>query len=242
MWCLSLVTDFIRNTVARRICGDIVWSDSPGDAMRKWRDIYRVSQAEVSRIMNIAPSVISDYEKGRRIPGARFVRRFVEALLKVDSERGWSITLQMAKTMNLHLEAIVDVCEFVSPIDVRKFSDIVDGIILTSSTFNRKIYGYTVLDSLKAIETLSGAEFFQIMGLTSERALVFTKVTIGRSPMVAVRVSLIKPAAVVVHGPKTVDKLAIKLAEKERLPLILSRIPSEEELVEALKRICESLT
>ena len=237
-----MVSEFVRNSVARRICGDIVWSESPGDAMKKWRDIFGVSQSDVGKIMDISPSVISDYEKGRRVPGAKFVKRFVEALMKLDSERGWRVTMQIAKTMNIHLEAIVDVCEFTAPMDVEEFAELVMGEVLTRSTYGRKIYGYTILDSIKAIETLSGSEFFQIMGLTSERALVFTKVSKGRSPMVAVRVSLIKPAAVVVHGPRRVDRLAVMLAERERLPLILSRMPSENKLVDTLKSMCEGLT
>lgn len=235
-----MVSTFIKNSVARRICGDIVWSENPGDAMKKWRDIFGVSQSEVGRLMKVSPSVISDYEKGRRLPGAKFVKRFVEALMRLDGENGWNVTLQIAKTMNLHLEAIVDVCEFVEPMEIEDFVGVVEGEVLTTSTFNRRIYGYTILDSIKAIETLSGSEFFQIMGLTSERALVFTKVSKGRSPMVAVRVSLIKPAAVVVHGPRSVDELAVKLAEREKLPLILSRFKSEKRLIESLKRLCES--
>lgn len=234
-----MVSTFIKNSVARRVCGDIVWSENPGYAMKKWRDIFGASQSDVGKLMGVSPSVISDYEKGRRIPGAKFVKRFVESLMRLDGENGWKVTLQIAKSMNLHLEAIVDVCEFVEPVSIEYFTEVVEGEVLTSSTFNRRIYGYTILDSIRAIETLSGSEFFQIMGLTSERALVFTKVSMGRSPMVAVRVSLIKPAAVVVHGPRRVDELAIRLAEKEKLPLILSKCKGEKKLIEALKRLCE---
>lgn len=233
-----MVAEFIRDAIARRIAGDIVWSDNPGSAMKKWRDIFKVSQVEIGKYMGISPSVISDYEKGRRVPGSKFVKRFVEGLLRIDEERGWTVVRQLAKTMNLYLDAITDICEFSRPLDVIEFSKIIRGEVLTSSTFNRKIYGYTVLDSIKAIESLTGAEFFHIMGLTSERALVFTRVSKGRSPMVAVRVSLVKPATVVLHGPKVVDELAIKLAEQERLPLILSKFETVEELLNTLKSLC----
>ena len=75
--------------LARRIAGDIVMSDNPGLAMRKWREIFGVSRNEIARRMGIRPTVISDYERGRRVPGAKFIRRFVEALIEIDSERGW---------------------------------------------------------------------------------------------------------------------------------------------------------
>ena len=64
--------------------------------------------------------------------------------------------------------------------------------------------------------------FYQIYGRTSERALIFTGVSTGRSPMVAVRISSLKPALVVLHGLKEVDKLAVKIAEKENIPLLLT--------------------
>ncbi|MEM1651660.1 MAG: transcriptional regulator, partial [Sulfolobales archaeon] len=74
-----------------------------------------------------------------------------------------------------------------------------------------------------------------IMGLSSIRALIFTAVSTGRSPMVAVRVAPTKPAAVVIHQPKTVDTLAIRLADREMLPLVVSTHPSVDSLIEALR-------
>ncbi|OYT57386.1 MAG: transcriptional regulator, partial [Desulfurococcales archaeon ex4484_217_2] len=105
--------------------------------------------------------------------------------------------------------------------------------------YGKVIYGYTVLDSIKTILSLTGTEFYQLMGMTSERALVFTKVTAGRSPMVAVRTSPIKPAAVVLHGPRKVDELAIRLADIEKIPLILSLHKSVKDIIYSLRRACE---
>ena len=67
------------------------------------------------------------------------------------------------------------------------------------------------------------------------RALIFTKVSRGRSPMVAVRVHPIKPAAVVIHGTEKVNSLAVKLARIEQIPLAVSHMPSIEKLLHALK-------
>jgi len=76
------------------------------------------------------------------------------------------------------------------------------------------------------------------MGTTTERALVFTNVSTGRSPMVAIRVSPLKPAVVVIHGPrKKIDPLAIRLAERERIPLVLSLLNTVNDLVRSLRRL-----
>ncbi len=229
---------FLRDLVARRIAGDIVWSEEPGASMKKWREVFRVSQISVARYMGVAPSVVSDYEKGRRLPGSRFVRKFVESLLEIDERRGWMVVKELAKTLNLNIEAIIDMAEFEEGVRLDRLITALKGMVLTSDIPEKKIYGYTVLDSIAAIESMKGTEFHYLMGMTTERALVFTKVSTGRSPMVAVRVSSLKPAVIVVHGPrKRIDLLAIRLAEKERIPFIVSLHRSVEDIVSSLRSL-----
>ena len=49
------------------------------------------------------------------------------------------------------------------------------------------------------------------------------KVSTGRSPMVVIRVSPMKPTLVVLHGITEVDKLAVKIAQKEQIPLLVTK-------------------
>ncbi|MEM2805227.1 MAG: helix-turn-helix domain-containing protein, partial [Candidatus Bathyarchaeia archaeon] len=82
------VSPSVREVLARRIAGEIILSNKPGATMRKWRELFAISQTTLSDKMMLSPSVISDYESGRRkSPGTRFVRRFVWALLKIDEEK-----------------------------------------------------------------------------------------------------------------------------------------------------------
>jgi putative transcriptional regulator len=74
------VEDYAVHIIARRIAGDIVLSSEPGTALRKWREYFGASQQQVAKIMGVSSSVVSDYEKNRRIPGAKFIRRYVNAL------------------------------------------------------------------------------------------------------------------------------------------------------------------
>ena len=81
----------VQEVLARKIAGEIILSSGPGAAMRKWRELFAISQNRLSEKMILSPSVISDYESGRRrSPGTRFVRRFVWALLTIDREGGGS--------------------------------------------------------------------------------------------------------------------------------------------------------
>jgi putative transcriptional regulator len=109
-------------------------------------------------------------------------------------------------------------------------------MVVDRSLLDRKLFGYTVIDSYKAVLGLSAEDFRRLYGLTTERVLVFTGVTTGRSPMVAVKVIGITPGMVLLHGElKDVDPLAIKIAELLKVPLVVSRLPSVEALLEGLR-------
>jgi putative transcriptional regulator len=96
--------------------------------------------------------------------------------------------------------------------------------------------GYTVVDSKKTIETLSGFEYSQLFGATTERALIFTNIGNENSPMMLVRMSSLKPKVVVFHGVKP-DEYSIRLAEYDRIPLIYSALPTIEQLVKSLRKL-----
>lgn len=223
----------------KRIIGEIILSESPGSAMRRWREVFEITQLELAERLGISPSVISDYEGGRRrSPGAIFVKRFVKALLEIDEERGGRVIGRFSPSLKLHTEAILDLKEFSSPIALKELMDAVDGDLITCKhSLSKLILGYTVIDSIKAIISMSGSEFLQLIGSTSERALIFTNTTTGRSPMVAIRVTPLKPAAVVLHGVKNLDKLAVELANLEKIPLIISKKENLEDLIKSLHNL-----
>ena len=228
---------YVIELIARRVAGDIALSSDPGAALRKWREIFGVSQSEVAKAMGIAPSVLSDYEKGKRSPGVKFVKRFVEALIKIDEGRGHPVIKKLAGGILSFSQAIIDMREFTKPLSIDELVYLVNGMILNSIVTERPIYGYTIVDSLAAITTMSGYDFWYLMGLTSERAIVFTNVERGRSPMIAIRVAPIKPVVVILHGPRrSVDPLAIALADREHIPLILSLVSYVDEIVERFRR------
>ena len=215
---------------AAQIAGDVVISENPGDAMRKWRERIAVKQAILAREMGLSPSVLSDYESGRRAsPGVGFIKRYVQSLIKLDKNHHKLLAHEVGPRDR---SAILSIGEFHEPIKAGKLAELLDGQIITGSErLDTNIYGYTILDSIKTIYALSGFDFYKIYGATTERLLVFTKVGLGRSPMVAIRVVHLKPRMVILHGPKEVDQVGRDLAEKERIILALSG-RREEELVQ----------
>jgi putative transcriptional regulator len=100
----------------------------------------------------------------------------------------------------------------------------------------KEVLGYTVVDSQKAFETLSGLEFSQLFGSTTERVLVFTNIENGFSPMLSVRMSNLKPRVVVFQGVVP-DDYSMRLAEFDDIPLIYSQLPAAELLVKSLRKL-----
>ncbi len=230
--------DSVIKALADKISGDIVFSDTPGKTIKKWRQIFEISQKELAQRLGVSPSVISDYESDRRkSPGVNFIRRIIEAMLEIDKERGYKTVSKYRDILSgFKLDVIIDMREFDELIGVNELAKTIDGEMLTD--FDKFVSGYTIVDSIKAILSLNAYDFYRLYGFTTERALIFTKVSTGRSPMVAVRVANLKPAVVVLHGidAKDVDEIAIKLAEIERIPLIATQMPLED-MIKALRGI-----
>ncbi len=210
-------------------------SDEPGATIRKWREEFNVSQQELSRKMEISPSMISDYESGRRkYPRILTVRKIVDALVEIDLERGGRNVNRF--TFTAINESILDIKEFSRGVSIEEFAEMLRGDIVNSNyEEGRMLYGYTIIDSVKAILSMSAFEYIRIYGWTSERALIFTSVTYGRSPMVAIRANPLKPAMVAYVRPKSMDELAIKLADIERIPLVRTPL-TEKEIIEHMRK------
>lgn len=227
--------DLLEKTIA----GEITLSENPGAALKKWRQILDISQKDLAKSLKISPSVISDYESGRRkSPGVEFVRKYTQAIVAQDRRKKGGITEKIPATEKSG--AILDMREFIKPMTGRQFIKHVHGkVIACIDRLDEKIYGYTIIDSIKAILELSESEFTQIYGMNHQRAIIFTKVHMGRSPMIALKVTKPKPAVVIFHGvsPGELDKLAVKIAESERIPLVVSMSDDEEKLVAELKKI-----
>jgi len=233
--------DATKNKVGRWVAGDITISSEPGHALKRWREIFGMSQTALAENLGISPSVISDYEAGRRkSPGVATIKKIVDAFIGVDDKQGGRVTRAFAHMFGTQLppDIVLDIREFEEPISGKILCKAINGeVVVNGKLLNQKLFGYTVIDSARAVVELSAEEFTRLYGLTTERALVFTGVTTGRSPMVAVKVRGITPGVVILHGKvKKVDKLGAKIAESLRVPLVVSQVPSVKGLLERLRK------
>jgi putative transcriptional regulator len=207
--------------VKKAMAGEITLSANPGASMKKWREIFGITQTQLAEYLKISPSTISDYESNRRkSPGIMVIRRFVDSLLAIDAAQGAWVSKKLS-----HKEAtdVFEVNEFAEPVTAKRVIDAIEGKIITNKrkVAATSVLGYSIVDSLRAILELPVDEFPKIYGPTTNRAVVFTRVATGRSPMVAIRVTKLKPALVIYHGlDKVMDPVAKKISEVEKIPLV----------------------
>lgn len=211
----------MMTNIEEKIAGEITMADEPGERIRKWRLVFDVSQIELAEAMDIANSVISDYEKGRRKPGTAFVKDIVRSLVEIDEERGGDV---VKRFMPSEQEGIIDIGEFSKPADIMEMVDKTEGELMAEQQRDREIFGYTIIDSLKAIASMKSFDYLKIYGWSTERILFFTGIRYGRSPMVAIRASPLTPAAVGYVQPENVDDLTLKLADIEGVPLLKTEL------------------
>ncbi|MEM3883877.1 MAG: helix-turn-helix domain-containing protein [Methanothrix sp.] len=219
--------------LAEKIAGEVALSESPGSVMKKWRELFGVTQAELSGAIKISASTISDYESNRRLsPGVAIIKRFVGALFEIDESRGSTVKASLEKfagqQKNEELPYIIH--DFSMPITGSDFNRIIEGKVIANPNQldNIKLFGYTKLDSLRIILEMQPADYPKLFGSTTERVFIFQNVSTGRSPLVVIRVAPIKPRIVVIHNLTNIDKLAVKIAQIEKIPLLTSKLSMEE--------------
>jgi putative transcriptional regulator len=220
------------DTLQERIAGEIALSDSPGSTMKKWRELFGISQIDLSKYLKISTSTISDYEGNRRAsPGVGIIKRFINALFTIDVQHGGEVIRNLEKyNLPQEKDPFYMIRDFSAPISGTDFARIIDAKIISNPNVldTIKIFGYTLIDSIRVILEISPSEYPKLFGTTNERAFIFDQVSTGRSPMVVIRVAPIKPRIVVIQNVDNMDKLAVKIAQIEKIPLLSTKLNTEE--------------
>lgn len=220
-----------RHRLAEKMAGEIALSTDPGATLRKWRTDFEIAQTDLATELDVSPSVISDYESGRRDnPGIGIVRRAVTALLDIDERRGGRYIRQYARVLSAGFDSAVvhDLREYPANIPLDRYYEAIDATELVAGDRDT-IAGHTIINSIEAIRRLSSDEFYNLYGQSTNRALVFTNVTRGESPLVALRVVKPTPHAVVLHGldPDDVWEFAPDLARIDGFSLAVTTLDLE---------------
>ncbi len=231
--------EMAKEILAKKIAGEIVLSSDPGKTIQKWRNIFKIPQRRLAIELKMMPSVISDYENGRRkSPGIKIIKKIVDAMISLDEKVGGKIIKEFSSFPSKAVlnDAIIKMKEFDKPVAIKDFCKKISAdIVVGKDLGDEKIYGYTIIDALKAIVELPPMEMVKLYGLTNERALIFAGAHSGRSSMVALKVTNLKPGLVVLQTKGDVDILAKRIATIESIP-IATTTKKTNELTTLLKK------
>lgn len=152
----------------QEIAGEICISDNPGNTLKKWQNIFEVSQISLARAMKLTGSTISDYENGRRNnPSISFIQRFVNTLIDLDLKRKAII---IKKLINIPQEQVIETKEFKKGIKLRHASELKDIEQINSKIHNEPVFGISYLDA-NDIPDLEQNDLQKVFGKTNKRIL-----------------------------------------------------------------------
>ncbi len=221
----------------KKIAGEVVLSSLPGETIKKWRQIFKVSQIELSKELGMSASVISDYESGRRkSPGIKLIYRIVESIINIDSRKGGKTIKEFTSLYESpELSSfIMSMKEFEKPVTIKEFLKGINGEPCYEFEDNN-IFGYSLIDSEKAIINFSPTELARVSSLINYHCLLFTNLSRGRSPLVALRLTNLKPGLIVLHGIKKIDEIALRIAKLDKVPLAISYTSTPDNLIKKLE-------
>lgn len=223
-----------RAELGKQIAGEIVMSADPGATIRKWRTDFGVSQTDLASELDVSSSVISDYESGRRAsPGVEIIERLVQGLITIDERRGGDRIRQYARVLSAGFQSdiVLDIREYTAAVSIDRLYEVIGAEKIVDGDWDR-VTGHTVVDSIRAITNLTSEEFFHLYGQSTSRALIFTEISRGESPLVALRVVNPTPNAVVLHGIDRDDlwEHAPQLAKMDGYSLAVCTTPIDEVL------------
>ncbi|RLE63057.1 MAG: transcriptional regulator, partial [Thermoprotei archaeon] len=162
-----------------------------------------------------------------------------------DIERGMPILTRLYRlSMDSSLldKAILDSREFAEPISIGEFCNRIGAELITCQESSKIVLlGYTLVDSIRLVIEVPAYLYIRLFRGTTQRAAIFTNITYGRSSIIAVKVfqagTGLRPALVVLHGLKKVDRVGRIVAERERIPLAIVPTVPLNELLERLRAI-----
>ncbi len=233
-------SDDVRRDLAEKIAGEITLSEEPGATLRKWRTDFDVSQTDLADELDVSSSVISDYESGRRqSPGIGVIGRTVRALLDIDERRGGDRIRQYERVLSAGFDSDVvrELREYDTSVPLSRFYRAIGATEVANGTHDH-VSGHTLINSIEAITRLSSDDFFRLYGQSTSRALIFTGITRGESPVVALRVVNPTPNAVVLHGIDEDDlwEHAPDLASIDGFSLAITQM-NIDEMVTAMREL-----
>lgn len=157
----------------KEIAGELIISNSLGNTLKKWQNIFEVNQKTLAKNMNISNTMLSDYQNGRRLnPNIKLISNFINSLIEYDLKHKGKI---LKKLIEPKQEQNFETKEFKKGIKI-KFIEKSDKIKHTNIKNNNEIiYGITYLDE-NDLPDFDSKDFQKVFGKTNRRIFYISNV------------------------------------------------------------------
>ncbi len=158
------------NKLKQEIAGEIAVASNVSNVLKKWQNIFEISQKTLAREMKITSSTLSDYENERRQnPSIQFVLKFVNALINTDAKHNAHILKKLISVQSLNG---FETKEFKKAIKIRHTEGLKEFVQINTKNPNEPMYGITIIEQ----EYLQNTEFQdtgKLFGKTNKRIFYF---------------------------------------------------------------------
>ena len=155
------------------IAGEISMSENPGNAFKKWQNIFEISQLSLARQMKLSCSTISDYENGRRNnPSIKLVQRFVNTLIELDLKHKGQI---IRKLITIPSVQVFETKEFKRGIKIKHTEGLKELTQVNTKNPNELVFGISYLDA-QNIPELESSDLQKLFGKTNKRIFYINNV------------------------------------------------------------------
>ncbi len=216
------------NKLKQEIAGEIATSPNVSGALKKWQNIFEITQRTLAREMKITSSTLSDYENSRRQnPSIQFVQKFVNALINTDAKHNCQILKKLISVQSLNS---FETKEFKKAIKIRHTDGLKEFVQINTKNPNEPIYGLTIIEQ----EYLQNTEFQdlgKLFGKTNKRIFYFCSAK--NLELLAMFMRALKtiagqlPSAIVLELPETEKENAQKIIDTN-LPLFITQKTKDE--------------
>ena len=223
-----------ESKVLESILGDICANENYGVVMRKWRNIFNVSQAELAEELGVQPSVISDYEGQRRTsPGIVLIRNYVNALIRIGRKKDKNIINKIGAYSLSGKKGLI-AKDFEKELSIEALGKILNAkIILDSENVSVKKCVFFYDNIIDTFTSMSTSEFLNFMR-GENTAVVFTNVHSGRFPFIVLKLlsstkKISLPRFVVFQGETdSISKIVLRMAKNSGISIATTNCSKED--------------
>ncbi len=238
------------SSLLRFIAGDIASNEKYGIVMKKWRNLFNITQSRIAKEMNVKQSVISDYENNRRAsPGINIIRSYVLALIKIAKKEHPREYNELLKSLNIDEErASLYRGEFKTELNNKRIMKLFNAtqVIAPKEEYKFKEFVFFSKNISSIVTNQPSYKLLKELKSNTNRLFIFSNVKSGQIPLITITLlSKINhtdlPKLILFQSNKfKISNLAKRIAKSNNISIMITKM-NNEDILELLRMNSEEI-